>query len=65
MGMTWTTLTSLIFLSIMFWTHVWSPVSSSEGPQVRPLSCQEVSRIGTLDRNSGAAAQLASCGSVI
>ena len=65
MSMTWTMLTSLIFLSIMFWTHVWSPVSSSEGPQVSPLSCQEVSHIEILDRNSGAAAQLVSRGSVM
>ena len=55
----------LDFLSIMFWTHVWSPVSSSEGPQVRPLSYQEVSRIGIPDQNSGAVAQLASRGSVM
>ena len=58
-------LTSLIFLVIMFWMHVWSPVSSFEEPQVRPLSCQEVSRIGILDQNSGAAAQLVSRGSVM
>ena len=46
MSITWITLTSLIFLVIMFWTHVWSLVISFEDPQVRPFSCQEVSRIG-------------------
>ena len=65
MSITWITLTSFILLVIMFWTHVWSPVSSFEEPQVRPFSCQEVSRIGALDRNSGAAAQLVSRGSVM
>ena len=34
-------------------------------PQVRPFSSQEVSRIGSPDRNSGAAAQLVSRGSVM
>ena len=65
MSITWITLTSLIFLDIMFWTHVWSPVSSLGAPQVRPFSCQEVSRIGTPDQNSGAATQLVSRGSVM
>ncbi len=37
MSMTWTTLTSLSFLSTSFWTQAWSPVSSSESPQIRPL----------------------------
>ena len=58
MSMTWTTLTSLSFLSTSFWTQAWSPVSSSESPHVRPLSFQEVSRIGMPDLNSGAAAHL-------
>ena len=40
MSITWITLTSLIFLVIMFWTHVWSPVSSFGEPQVRPFSGQ-------------------------
>ena len=63
--MTWTTLTSLIFLLIMFLTQVWSPVSSTEEPQDRPFSFQEVSRMGMPDRNSGAATQLVSRGSVM
>ena len=65
MSITWITLTSLILLVIMFWTHVWSPVSLFEDPQVRPFSCQEASRIGTPDRNSGAATQLVSRGSMM
>ena len=65
MSMTWTTLTSLSFLSTSFWIQAWSPVSSSESPQIRPLSFQEVSRVGMPDLNSGAAAQSASHGSVM
>ena len=65
MSMTWTTLTSLSFLLTMFWIHVWSPVSSPELPQDRPFSCQEVSRVGMLDRNSGAAAHAGSRGSMM
>ena len=63
--MTWTTLTSLIFLLIMFLMHVWSPVSSIDEPQAKPFSFQEVSRMGMPDQNSGTAAQLALRGSVI
>ena len=63
--MTWTTLTSLIFLLIMFLMHVWSPVSSTGEPQDRPFSCQEVSRMGTPDQSSGATAKLVSRGSVM
>ena len=55
MSMTWTTLTSLIFLLIMFWMQVWSPVSSTEDPQDRPFSFEEVSRMGIPDQNLGAA----------
>ena len=55
MSITWTTLTSLIFLSFMFWMQVWSPASSIEEPQDRPFFFQEVSRVGILDRNLGAA----------
>ena len=40
-------------------------VSSSESPQIRPLSFQEVSRVGMPDLNLGAAAQSASRGSVM
>ena len=43
----------------------WSPVSSSELPHVRPVSFQEVSRVGKPYQNSGAAAHLGSCGSVM
>ena len=39
--------------------------SSSESPQIRPLSFQEVSRVGMPDLNSGAAAQSGSRGSVM
>ena len=39
-SMTWTTLTSLIFLLIMFLMHFWSPVSSTDEPQDRPFSFQ-------------------------
>ena len=55
-----TTLISLIFLLIMFLTQFWSPVSSTDEPQDRPFSFQEVSRMGIPDRNSGAATQLVS-----
>ena len=65
MSMTWTTLTSLSFLFTSFWIQAWSPVSSSESPQVRPLSFQEVSRVGIPDQNSGAATQLVSRGLVM
>ena len=58
-------LTSLSFLPIMFQIHFWSPSSSTGEPQDRPFSFQEVSRIGTPDRNSGAAAQLVSRGLVM
>ena len=63
--MTWTMLTSLIFLLIMFLMQVWSPVSSTGEPQDRPFSFQEVSRVGIPDQNSGAATQLVSRGSVM
>ena len=53
--MTWTTLTSLIFLLIMFLMHFWSPVSSTREPQDRRFSYEEVSRMGIPDRNLGAA----------
>ena len=65
MSMTWTTLTSLSFLFTKVLTQDWSPVSSSELPHVRPVSFQEVSRVGKTDRNSGAAAHLGSHGSVM
>ena len=65
MSITWTTLTSLIFLLIIFLIHFCSPVSSTDEPQDRPFSFQEVSRMGTLDRNLGVTAQLASRGSVM
>ena len=65
MSITWITLMSLILLVIMFWTHVWSLVSSFEEPQVRPFSCQEVGYIGTSNQNAGAAAQLVPCGLVM
>ena len=63
--MTSTMLTSLIFLLIMFLTQVWSPVSSTEEPQDRPFSFQEVSRVGIPDQNSRATTQLVSSGSVM
>src|SRR3954468_19720283 len=50
-SMTWTTLTSLIFLLIIFLIHFCSPVSSTDEPQDRSFSFQEVSRMGMLDRN--------------
>ena len=56
--MTWTILTSLSFLPIMFRIHFWSPSSSTDEPQDRPFSFQEVSRVGIPDQNSGAATQL-------
>ena len=64
-SMTWTMLTSLSFLFTRFWTRVWSPVSSSELPHVRPVSFQEVSRVGKPNQNSGAAAHLGSRGFVM
>ena len=65
MSMTWTMLTSLSFLLAIFRIHFWSPSSSVVAPQDRPLSFQEVSRVGIPNQNSGAAAQLASHGSVM
>ena len=35
--LTWTTLTSLSFLSTRVWMHVWSPVSSPFLPHDRPF----------------------------
>ena len=63
--MTWTMLTSLIFLSLILLTQVSSPVSSVGSPQARPFFSQEVIRMGIPDLNLGAATQLASRGSVI
>ena len=54
--MTWTMLTSLIFLLIMFLMQVWSLVSSTEEPQDRPFSFQEVSCVVIPDQNLGVAA---------
>ena len=65
MSMTWTMLTSLSFLPAIFRIHFWSPSSSTDEHQDRPFSFQEVSRMGIPDRNSGAATQLVSRGSVI
>ena len=65
MSITWTTLTSLSCLSTRVWTHVWSPVSSPFLPHDRPVSFQEVSRLGIPDQNSGAATQVVSRGSVM
>ena len=64
-SMTWITLTSLMFLSFMPLMQFMSPVSSVDSPHDRPFCTQEVSRMGVPDRNSGAAAQLASRGSVM
>ena len=63
--MTWTMLTSLIIFLIMFLTQFWSPVSSTDEPQDKPFSFQEVIRMGMPDQNSGAATQLVSRGSVM
>ena len=63
--MTWTMLTSLIFLLIMFLMHFWSPFSSTGEPQDRPFSFQEVSRTGIAGQNLGAATQLVSRDSVM
>ena len=52
--MTWTMLTSLILLPIIFLIQFWSPVSSAGAPQAKPFFSQEVSRMGMPDRNSGA-----------
>ena len=53
--MTWTMLTSLIFLLVMFRIQVWSLVNSTEEPQDRPFFFQEASRVGIPDQNLGAA----------
>ena len=52
-------------LSTRVWMHVWSPVSSPFLPHDRPVSFQEVSRVGGPDRNSGGATHSASRGSVM
>ena len=65
MSMTYATLTSLSFLLAIFWIHFWSPSGSTDEPQDRPFSFQEVSRMGILDQNSGAATQLVSRGSAM
>ena len=49
----------------MFLMQVWSLVISTEEPQDMSFSFQEVSRVGILDQNSGAATQLVSRGSVM
>ena len=53
MSMTWTMLTSLSFLHAIFRIHFWSPSSSTDEPQDRPFSFQEVIRVGIPDRNLG------------
>ena len=53
--MTWTTLTSLISLSLILLGQVSSPVSSVGSPQARPFFSQEVSRVGIPNLNLGAA----------
>ena len=58
-------LTSLSFFSTRVWTHVWSPDSSPFLPHYRPVSFQEVSRVGGPDRNSGAATHSGLRGSVM
>ena len=65
MSMTWTMLTSLSFLPAIFRIHFWSPSSSTDEPQDRPFSFQEVSHVGIPDQNFGAATHLASRGSVM
>ena len=65
MSMTWTMLTSLSFLLAIFRIHFWSPSRSTDEPQDRPFSFQEVSRVGIPDQNLGAATQLESRGSVM
>ena len=65
MSITWTMLTSLSFLLTMLRIHFWSPSNSTDEPHDKPFSFQEVSRVGNPDQNSGAAAHLASRGSVI
>ena len=55
----------LDFLAYNALTQFWSMVNSTDEPQDRPFSFQEVSRMGMLDRNSGAATQLVSRGSVM
>ena len=49
----------------MFRIHFWSPSSSTDEPQDRPFSFQEVSHVGIPDQNSGAATQLVSHSSVM
>ena len=63
-SITYTTSTSLMFLSTMLWMRVCSAISSSDEDQFGPFSIQEVSRIGAPDLNSGAAAQVVSRGFV-
>ena len=65
MSITWTMLTSLSFLLAILRIHFWSPSSSTDEPQDRPFSFQEVRRVGIPDRNLGAATHLASRGSVM
>ena len=47
------------------WMHVCNPVTSFSSPHDRPVSFQDISRMGGPDRNSGAAAHSGWRGSVM
>src|SRR3954467_7109620 len=64
-SMTWTILTSRIGLFTRDWMQVFSPVTSSSLPHDRPVSFQDISRVGGPDLNSGAATHSGSRGSVM
>src|SRR3954469_648904 len=64
-SITWTILTSRIGLFTRDWMQVCSLVTSSSLPHDRPVSFQDISRVGGPDRNLGAATHFGSRGSVM
>src|SRR3954464_6001072 len=63
--MTWRMLASRIGVCTKNWMHVCNPVTSSSLPHDRPVSFQDMSRVGGPDLNSGAATHFGSLGSVM
>src|SRR3954469_3570418 len=65
MSMTWIMLTCRIGLFTRGKMQVCNLVTSLSFPHDKPVSCQDLRRVGGPDRNSGAGTHFASCGSVM
>src|SRR3954470_19977407 len=64
-SITWIILTCRIGLFTRDWMQVCNPVTSSSFPHDRPVSFQDMSRVGGPDLNSGAATHFGSRGLVM